>query len=32
MTDEIMRAVTEELAELRGEPVPPGPADIEPAA
>jgi 1-acyl-sn-glycerol-3-phosphate acyltransferase len=32
MTDEIMRAVTVELAELRGEPVPPGPNDVEPAA
>jgi 1-acyl-sn-glycerol-3-phosphate acyltransferase len=32
MTDEIMRAVTEELAELRGEPAPPAPNDIEPAA
>jgi 1-acyl-sn-glycerol-3-phosphate acyltransferase len=32
MTDEIMRAITAELADLRGEPVPPGPDDIEPAA
>jgi 1-acyl-sn-glycerol-3-phosphate acyltransferase len=32
MTDEIMRAITAELADLRGEPIPPGPDDIQPAA
>jgi 1-acyl-sn-glycerol-3-phosphate acyltransferase len=32
MTDEIMRAITAELADLRGAPVPPGPDDVEPAA
>ena len=32
MTDEIMAAVTAELADVRGEPVPPNPDDVEPAA
>ena len=32
MTDEIMRAITAELAEVRGEPAPPRPDDVEPAA
>jgi 1-acyl-sn-glycerol-3-phosphate acyltransferase len=32
LTDEIMQAITAELADLRGEPVRPGPDDIEPAA
>ena len=32
LTDEIMQAITAELADLRGEPIRPGPDDIEPAA
>jgi 1-acyl-sn-glycerol-3-phosphate acyltransferase len=32
MTDEIMRAITAELADLRGAPVPPEPDDVQPAA